>query len=882
MRIPIYYHHHHLIRVLLLETAVITGRRGIRSSFATTAFSFPFPTSNIRQHFLHHHRRADGGVVAMYHDDERSSIIDTNTNTTVMINADVIVNDDDHDNDNKKEKENNVPSIRKEKESLAFTKVLNPNDMIEYYNKTKKILQRDDDDDDDNDEEFINTMNNKFLELRHKKSMIRCVLNNYDPNSYSTNDGNDSNIDRKTKKEVLLITKVDLQQRLRLIERRNKWNITHRLLFGCDDNNDQNENDNNDQNGNENNASSSYWWTLKDGVIDNEKAPEFLIGIEEHYNYDNDNDNDNDNDDDDDDDGNITTAASTISTMKTETKTKRGRNKKQQSSYEYENNEDPKRFLSRLARGRTYKGNFRNLLQDIDDANDSSKENLLSLYDEITGVVDATDGGKKACCGCDKEVQLLHSFVDELEREQQQQEELTMTTMTTTTTTTSSVSESASDADAAVRRLIVNKEQIDLLRMICNLDDHNNNNNNNSNGSSSSSNTVDDGGRSWGKRGESNLNLYLEERHKQESTISSTTMVLSPVWVRGKKKNRQRNNCSNNDKSRNKKDSSNNKKNNFNNNIKQRCQYVLETTNTDVLLSSGTTSEFDAMVVRTTTYDNDNYDVQKEQEQEEQKPLVVLPMMIIEEVWDAKATLDPSALLDVLNKKVTSLQRILFHNYNNNDDGNDDDDGNSETNEEEERSAIIEAADAKFVIFPDNNNNNKKHPNTKTAATNMPIVFQVGIGSKDIDGDDDSNNNNDINGFDDNDDEIKIGSCCQQQNLLLLPQIGIFANRMFSPKSAARRIETIVYERLLETDVDTVKSIIMTRNNNSNNKYDVEGNDHDYNRRHHRHRRIIRDESVKIIDRIIRLIENIQPIVVIGDCNNSISQQQQQQQEQQR
>jgi hypothetical protein len=817
MRIPVHYHHH-LVRVLLLETAVVLqGRRGIcSSSFVVSAFTFPTTTNFCnfrRQHFHHRRRRTDGVVVAM-----------------------------DHNADNSKEHE-----------GLAFTNVLNSNDMIEYYNKTKQILQRDDDDDND---ELISTMNSKFLELRHKKSMMRCVLNNYEK-AYSTNaDSNDDSnrVETKDIEEVTLISKVEFQQRLRLIERRNKWNVTHQLLFGCDDNdidNDQNETETENENGN-NASSSSYWWMRKDSVIDNGKAPEFLVGIQEHYNFD--------------------IIDSSINTTMKILKT-RNNKKHSSSSYDYETNEDPKRFLSRLARGRTYKGNFRNLLENIFDVNDS-KRSLISLYDEIIGV-DVVEDGEKVECGCDKEVQLLHSFVDELEREQQQQQQEEEVPMTTC---------SVSELDAtAGRRLIVNQEQIDLLRMICNL------NNNSNNGSSSSSNMVvdDDGGRSWGKRGESNLNLYLEERQKQKSTMRrlgessidnttttrsslSSTMVLSPVWVRGKKKNRQQNNCNNNnDKSRKKNNSSNNnKKNNFNiNNSKQRCQYVLEIPNTNILLSSGTTSEFDAMVVRTATYDNNhNNGVQKEQ-MEEQKPVVVaLPTMIIEEVWDAKATLDPSALMDVLNKKVTSLQKILFHNYDNDNDNDDDDDGNSEKNREGERSTIIEAAGAKFVIFPDNNS--KKYLNTKTAATTMPMVFQVGIGSNNIGDGDDSKINNDSNSFDDNDDGIKTGGCCQQQNILLLPQIGIFANRMFSPKSAARRIETLVYERLLETDIDTVISIIMTRNNNNNNNNnnDVENNGSDHNHHHRRHRRIIRRESMKITESIIRLIETIQPIVVIGDC----------------
>jgi len=99
---------------------------------------------------------------------------------------------------------------------------------------------------------------------------------------------------------------------------------------------------------------------------------------------------------------------------------------------------------------------------------------------------------------------------------------------------------------------------------------------------------------------------------------------------------------------------------------------------------------------------------------------------------------------------------------------------------------------------------------------------------------------------------------------------------MLSPKGAARRIQTIVYERLLETDIDLVFSIITVRtqlqkqsnldeDDNVYDDIDKANNHHDHDHDHDHWKCNIFDESMKVIGRIIRLIETIQPIVVIED-----------------
>jgi len=64
---------------------------------------------------------------------------------------------------------------------------------------------------------------------------------------------------------------------------------------------------------------------------------------------------------------------------------KRNNNKEEEegtttSNAEVERKEDPKRFLSRLARGRTYKGNFRHLLQEIRRIKNTNRNRTTTYY----------------------------------------------------------------------------------------------------------------------------------------------------------------------------------------------------------------------------------------------------------------------------------------------------------------------------------------------------------------------------------------------------------------------------------------------------------------------------------------------------------------------
>jgi hypothetical protein len=115
-----------------------------------------------------------------------------------------------------------------------------------------------------------------------------------------------------------------------------------------------------------------------------------------------------------------------------------------------------------------------------------------------------------------------------------------------------------------------------------------------------------DGGRSKGKRGEIDLNTYLATQYGHLEDYR----VLSPVWIRPLGSHKSK--------------SSNNKK----------CQYVMEIPLDEIY--QGMTNEFDAMVVH-----------------------VRGETMTIHQVWDAKATLDPPALHDILRKKVSALASIL-------------------------------------------------------------------------------------------------------------------------------------------------------------------------------------------------------------------------------
>ena len=732
-------------------------------------------------------------------------------------------------------------------------KVLNHSDLIKYYNETKRLLLLEGGDGDggadngsiektkssslsplsplsplplnpkrggrsrssnSNNNRSNNAFSLQHLEPRHRKSMMRCVLNN--PNLHNSK----SIVIASSKKESkVIISKADFQQHLRLVERRKRWNMTRRLLFG--DSNVYVESDNS--------SMDEHWWEAN--VISEEEAPEFVRGVREYRSR---HINNNTNTDD---------SATTVSN--TANHTMKNKNIEE---------EDPKRFLSRLARGRTFKGNFRSLLEgyvttiadnitDTDDDDDDAAnandddatnrrrrcEDFLSLYDEIIGVVAAKTKTKSKMTGEDNknELELLRLFIDELEK--------------AANNNRNKIS-AVPAATAAESPLIADKEQINLLREICSLDIF-----------ASSTPTpsfsrnhlfhdvhfVDDGGISVGKRGERDLKIYLEEKIKENTQpcllSSSTSMVLSPVWVRPKNKNRR--------------------------NSKQKCRYVLEiptattTSKNNSIMSSGTTSEFDAMVVRVVGSNGCSYDHDSDNSDNDKNGEHQLPIMAIQEVWDAKATLDPSALIDVLDKKVASLQKILL-----------DEDSHvvnvadlcyTCTDKHDDKAA----AGANFVILPPPENENNQVDHEDATASTAPTVYRVGI---DLIENDNNENTNDITD----------GAHARAHGgySMFLPQIGVFASRMLSPRAAARRIQTIVYERLLETDIGTVKSvIILNSNNNENYNDDDDDGDHGHsdngdenNDDHPRSNRRVRDEAVEIVERMIRLINTVRPIVVVG------------------
>ena len=112
-----------------------------------------------------------------------------------------------------------------------------------------------------------------------------------------------------------------------------------------------------------------------------------------------------------------------------------------------------------------------------------------------------------------------------------------------------------------------------------------------------------DGGRSNGKEGEVNLFSYLE------STLDDSTLqILAPVWIIQQ--------CSKS--------------------ISKRCKYVVELPSTFDL--HGMTSELDAVVVQT----NDDDGTVK-----------------LLQVWEAKATLNPPTLHDILVKKGRTIHAIM-------------------------------------------------------------------------------------------------------------------------------------------------------------------------------------------------------------------------------
>ena len=565
----------------------------------------------------------------------------------------------------------------------------------------------------------------QHFEPRHRRSMLRCVLNHFDT---------DDNVHAKS---LSIMTKTEFQQRLRIVDRKRRWIMTRQLLFGEDSLGSNSEK-----------KQQRHWW--ESGIISEHNAPGLTQVIREYKN----------------------SWAHNASLL-------------QVQKIVDEEKIDPKKFLSRLAKGRTYKGNFRGLLDDyIVACNESEKEELISLYDRITG------GGESTSLSWEetnrREVELLHSFIDEIQEE----------------------GEDSNHRPTPITEppmLARSSDQISLLRSICDLDIFTSAPPSKSRISSNGGTSVDDGGRSLGKKGEQDLETFLQQKliegGNPSSEHSANFKVLSPVWIRPKYKNRR--------------------------NMKQKCRYVLEVprlqdsenssnksdsdkgeTKTNTFMSQGTTNEFDAMVVRIIQSDIDD-----------ERDGDMLPIMVIDEVWEAKATLDPSALMDALGKKVRSLEKILCDenanvvNLSDGDFGSTDDSVNHGAN---------------FVVLPPPGSKQEASGNSTDVGPiagnlSLPKVYRVGIEPR--------------------------KDCGSYQSL---PQFGVFATRMIGPGAAARRIETIVYEKMLESDVITVKGVAQRGHGGvCDDKMDSHCN------------RLVRDRSVEIIERILRLIDTLKPIVVV-------------------
>ncbi|KAL3927383.1 MAG: hypothetical protein SGARI_005341 [Bacillariaceae sp.] len=195
--------------------------------------------------------------------------------------------------------------------------------------------------------------------------------------------------------------------------------------------------------------------------------------------------------------------------------------------------------------------------------------------------------------------------------------------------------------------------------------------------------------------------------------------VLSPVWIR------ERNPAKNH-------------KGNNNNNKKQQ-RYVIEVPKGT--MKDGMTNEFDAMVVSALWNDNggdsSNHAIQ------------------IHEVWDAKATMDPPAMYDILKKKVSTLETIL-------------------------QPETLMNSDTKFIIQNDGGELRQVY--------NVTVVKPA---RDDAEGDD--------------------GNYLTNTPSTALPTIGLFGSRLPSPQAAAKRLQVTICESLLEFDRDTVQEILLLK-----------------------------------------------------------------------
>jgi hypothetical protein len=225
---------------------------------------------------------------------------------------------------------------------------------------------------------------------------------------------------------------------------------------------------------------------------------------------------------------------------------------------------------------------------------------------------------------------------------------------------------------------------------------------------------------------------------------------------------------------------------------------VLELPSDHAIVSSssspaGLTSEFDAMVVS------------------------VIPngdLLTVQEVWDAKATLDVPSMYDVLKKKVSSLQAILC------------DDTTGERNYDGLR---------RFVIYDGGNGGDDDDNPPDDTATTKVYTLVTTSSQKDQ----------------------------QQQEQHLLPKIGMFCGRLSSPKDAARQFQQTICERHLEKDLPFVQSILTTTGRDGNN---MDGSSAAAAATTTTTIVVppFIDEQVEYLEQLIQLVDTIQPTVVIS------------------
>jgi len=227
----------------------------------------------------------------------------------------------------------------------------------------------------------------------------------------------------------------------------------------------------------------------------------------------------------------------------------------------------------------------------------------------------------------------------------------------------------------------------------------------------------DDGGRSLGRRGESDLTSYLEGRVHNETRTSR--MVVSNVYVKSPSKHLRQTNQSNNP--------------------SKRLHPVLILSNADLV---GMTSEFDSIILEKDA---------------------VSETIRISELWEAKASLTPVTISDALFKKMQALREVLK-----------DPDAaiyfNPRLYEHPQllrdflAATIVEDYDR--IVGEDD-------------SITVPLASHHGVNSEDK------------------------ADCWEDQSPVGIG-LGIFGMDLMGPKAAARRMQLIQCEKLLEQSVDAV------------------------------------------------------------------------------